>query len=211
MSRIFGHENGTAILAVIDLPADRISEEEKRLAGLTELAVTVIDPATQESMLRLAQSGLIHSPAETMEELFPLPGEREDEHERVNLLRARALADRAAHKLKAAQLLAGGGFAEEARVPAVDAIRLTAGSLAAMTMGLEPEDVEEAVAFLASLEPAGEADGVTLDAVRVLSGDANDRDPVETAASFIDHVTSEISMMTVPTSRAGTTESDGSS
>ena len=193
LSRIFGHGSGTAILAVIDLPADRISEEEKRVAGLTELAITVIDPATHESMMRLAKSGLIPSPTETMEEIFPVPGEREDAEERASLLRARALADRADHKLKAAQLLAGGGFAEEACVPAVDAIRLAAGSLAAMTSGVEPEDVEGAAAFLASLEPAGEADGVALDAVRVLSGDTNDRDPVETAVAFLKHVSGRIS------------------
>ena len=193
LSRIFGHENGTAILAVIDLPTNRIGEEEERLAGLTELAVTVIDPATHESMMRLAKSGLIPSPTETMEELFPVPADQEGEDERANLLRARALADLADHKLKAAQLLAGGGFAEEARVPAVDAIRLTAGSLAAMTSGPEPKDTEQAVEFLASLEPGGEADGIALDAVRVLSGDTEKRNPIETAAAFLDHVSRRIS------------------
>ena len=71
LSRIFGHENGTAILAVIDLPSGRIGEEEKRLAGLTELAVTVIDPATHEAMMRLSRSGLIPPPTETMKESFP--------------------------------------------------------------------------------------------------------------------------------------------
>ena len=206
LNRLFCHQDGTAILAVIDLPPERISSEETRLAELTELTVTVIDPATHQSMLRLAQSGLISSPTETMEEIFPLPGEREGEDERTGLLRARALADRADHKLKAAQLLAGGGFAEEARVPAVDAIRLAAGSLAAMTTGAEPEDVEEAAAFLASLEPAGEVDGVALDAVRVLSGDTRERDPVETATAFLNHVSNRISGTTVPTSLAGTTE-----
>ncbi len=197
LNRIFGHENGTAILAVIDLPADRIGEEEKRLAGLTELAVTVIDPATHESMMRLAQSGLIPSPTETMEEIFPLPGEQEKEDGRLHLLRARALADRADHKLKAAKLLAGGGFAEEARVPVVDAIRLAAGSLAVVTSGTEPGDVEQAAEFLATLEPGGEADGVALDAVRVLSGDTSERDPVETATFLLNHVTKKISMETV--------------
>ena len=193
LSRIFGHENGTAILAVIDLPANRIGEEEERLARLTELAVTVIDPATHESMLRLAKSGLIPSPTETMEELFPVPADQEGEDERANLLRARALADLADHKLKAAQLLAGGGFAEEACVPAVDAISMTAGALAAMTSRVEPEDTEQAAEFLASLEPGSESDGAALDAVRVLSGDTSERDPVETAAAFLDHVSRRIS------------------
>jgi hypothetical protein len=117
------------------------------------------------------------------------------------LLRARALADLADHKLRAAKLLAGGGFAEEARVPAVDAIRLTAGSLAAMTSGSEPEDIEEAAEFLATLEPGGEADGIVLDAVRVLSGDTTERNPVETAAALLDHVSQRISR-TLVTSQA---------
>ena len=142
--------------------------------------------------IRLAKSGLIPSPTETMEEIFPVPGEPEDEDERAGLLRARSLVDLADHKLKAAQLLAGGGFAEEARVPAVDAIRLAAGSMAALTSRVEPEDVEEAAAFLASLEPGCDADGVALDAVRVLSGDTSERDPVETAAAFLEHVSKGI-------------------
>ena len=210
LSRLFGHENGRAILAVIDLPADRISQEEKRLAELTELAVTVIDPTTHGSMLRLAQSGLIPSPTETMKEIFPVPEEQEGEDERTGLLRARALADRASHKLKAAQLLAGGGFAEEARTPAVAAIRLTAGSLAAMTSGAEPEDMEEAAAFLAGLESAGEADGIALDAVRALSGDDEERDPVETAAAFLKHVSIRISGTMASTSFAEATDNGGS-
>ncbi len=210
LSRIFGHENGTAILAVIDLPADRIGEEEKRLAELTDLTVTVIDPATHDSMMRLAQSGLIPSPTETMKQIFPVPGEREDAEERANLLRARALADRADHKLKAAQLLAGGGFAEEAHVPAVDAIRLTVDSLAALTTGVEPEDMEEAVAFLVGLEPGVQSDGISMDAVRVLSGDTMKRDPVETAAAFLNHVSSRIAGTTMFAS-AATTEKAWSS
>ena len=192
LQRILGHEDGTAILAVIDLPPGRIGAEEERLAGLTELAVTVIDPATHESMLRLARSGLIASPTETMEDIYPEPGDREREDERVGLLRARALADRANHKLKAAQLLAGGGFGEEARAPALDAIRLTAGCLAASTMEAEPEDMDQAAVFLAKWEPVEEADGVALNAVRALSGDTTEPDIVETAAVFLDDVSKRI-------------------
>ena len=97
----------------------------------------------------------------------------------MGLLRARALADRANHKLKAAQLLAGGGFGEEARAPALDAIRLTAGCLAASTMEAEPEDMDQ-------------ADGVALNAVRALSGDTTEPDIVETAAVFLDDVPKRI-------------------
>ena len=88
--------------------------------------------------------------------------------------------------------MAGGGFAEEARVPAIDAIRLAAGSLAAMNSGVEPEDAEEAVAFLAGLETGGEVDRIALDAARVLFGDTEERDPVETAAAFLNRVLGRI-------------------
>ncbi len=206
LSRLFGHENGTAILAVIDLPADRFAEEEKRLGELTGLAVTVIDPATHEQMMRLARSGLIPSPMETMAEIYLVPGEQDDEDGRAGLLRARALAELAGRKLRAAQLLAGGGFAEEAGVPAVEAIRLGAGALAAMTSGVEPEDGEAAAALLIGLDPGGKADGVVLDAVRTLSGDTGGLDPVETAASLLEHVSKRIAGQSVPTSVAVTIE-----
>ena len=202
LSRIFSHENGTAILAVIDLRVNRIGEEEKRLAGLTELAVTVIDPATHESMMRLAQSGLIPSPTETMEEIFPVSGEQEDAGERANLLRARALADRADHKLKAAQLLAGGGFAEEARVPALDAIRLTAGSLAALTSGRNPRIWSKRQSFSPVWSPAATPMAWHLRPCACSPATQVNGTPVETAAAFLNHVTKRFSMETSSSPKA---------
>ncbi len=193
LKRILGQADGSAILAVIDLAPERMGAEEERLADMTELAVTVIDTATYESMVRLARSGLIAAPAETMEVIYPEPGDGEVEDERAGLLRARSLAERAGHKLKAAQLLSGGGFPDEARVPALDAMRLAACTLAAVTSKPEPEDVEAAAAFLTGLQSGAEADGIALDAVRVLSGDAGDQDPVGIAATFLDHVSKQIS------------------
>ncbi len=193
LQRIFGRKDETAVLAVIDLPPDRTRGEEERLAELTELAVTVIDPATFESMLRMAQAGMIASPTETMEEIFPVSTQKPGKDDRTALIRARALVDRADHKLKAAQLLAGGGFAEEARVPAMDAIRLAAGSLAVITAAAEPEDVDSAAAFLADIGPDGGGGGVALAAVRVLSGDAAEADPAAVATAFLGHVSKQVS------------------
>ncbi len=203
LKRILGQGDGAAILAVIDMPAERIAAEEERLAKLTELAVTVIDPATHDSMLRLARSGLIASPMETMEVIYPKPGDSEVEDNQAELLRARALADRATHKLRAAQLLAGGGFAEEARAPTVDAIKLASGTLAELACQAEPEDAEEAAGFLLRQESGGEAAGIALDAVRVLSGDAEEQDPVGIAAAFLDHVSKQVSGATSDTTPRG--------
>ena len=192
LKRLFGHEDGTAALAVIDLPPDRIGDEEQRLAGLSELTVTVIDTATHDTMLRLAESGLVTLPTDTMIAVYPIQGEPDGEDGNAGLLRARALAERAEHKLRAARLLVGGGFDEEARAPAVDAIRLIAAGLAAVAREDEPADAEEAAAFLADRDPAGVADGIALDAVRILSSDAGEADPVGTAAAFLDHVSKQI-------------------
>ena len=192
LRRLFGLEDGSAALAVIDLPAERIVGEEERLAGLSDLAVTVIDSATHDTMLRLAESGLVTLPTDTMIAVYPMPGEPDGEDGNAGLVRARALAERAEHKLRAARLLVGGGFDEEARAPAVDAIRMTAGCLAAMAAENEPGDAEEAAAFLAERDPAGEVDGVALDAVRVLSGETEEADPVGIATAFLDHVSKQI-------------------
>ncbi len=195
LQRLFGHESGAAALAVIDLAPERMSDEEERLAGVSGLAVTVIDPATHDSMLRLAKSGLITLPTDTMSAIYPMPGEREGRDVSAGLLRARSLAERADHKLKAARLLVGGGFAEEARAPAVDAICLTTGCLAAVAAEAEPEGADEAAAFLAERDPASDLGGATLDAVRVLSGDAGETDSVETATAFLDQVSKRIEEM----------------
>ncbi|MDE0174437.1 MAG: DEAD/DEAH box helicase [Defluviicoccus sp.] len=192
LRRLFGHEEGSAALAVIDLPPERIAVEEERLAGLSDLTVTVIDPATHDTMLRLAESGLVTLPTDTMIAVYPMPEEPDGEDGNAGLLRARALAERAEHKLRAARLLVGGGFDEEACAPAVDAIRMAAGCLAAAAAENEPGDAEEAAAFLAEREPAGEVDGVALDAVRVLSGEAGKADPVGIAEAFLDHVSKQI-------------------
>ncbi len=106
-----------------------------------------------------------------LEELERLLPDLLDDPGRVaRMLRARALAERAEHKLKAAVLLEGGGFAEEARGPAVEAARLAAGCLAASTGTPEPEDAEAAATLL--LEHEASAPGLPLDAIRLLSGEA---------------------------------------
>ena len=108
LERIFAREDDEAVLIVLSLPPEGIAEEERRLAGSTELGVKVIDPATHESMLRLAEAGLIALPAGELREVYPAA---DSEHSEVDsrILRAKALAERAEHKLKAAALLESGG------------------------------------------------------------------------------------------------------
>ena len=186
LQRILVREGGDATLVVLSLPPDRLIEEERRLGETTGLSVKVIDPGAYESMQRLAEAGLISMPPEELREVYPA-AESEDRKRIGRVLRARSLAEQAAHKLKAAALLEGGGFAEEALVPATEAARLAAGCWAAVAGASEPEDAQAAATFLLNRE-AG-ADGVTLAAVRVLSGDAPETGATVPVRALLDTVT----------------------
>ena len=107
-----GEDTDTA-LVVVALAAERLAEEERRLAEATGLDVKLIDPAAHEAMQRLAEAGLISMPAGDLREVYPVPY-AEGAEDASRLLHARSLVDRAEHKLKAAALLEGGGFSEEA-------------------------------------------------------------------------------------------------
>ena len=183
-----GEGEGTA-LVVIALSAGQLAEEERRLAGATGLNVKLIDPAAHEAMLRLAEAGLISMPASDLREVYPAPGPEGAEDD-SRLLRGRSLVDRAEHKLKAAALLEGGGFSEEARAPATEAARLAAGCLAALEGDPEPQDVEAAAAYL--LAPELGAGELPLDAVRILSGEEVEAGAVAPVRALLDKVSRRI-------------------
>ena len=152
LRRVFVRDGDEAVLVVLALAPERIAEEERRFAESSRLKVKVIDPATHESMLRLAEAGLIALPGGELKEVYPASGPERSESD-GRILRAKALTGRAEHKLKAAVLLVGGGFAEEARAPAVEAARLAVAALAAMRAKPEPGDAESAAEFLLGEEP----------------------------------------------------------
>ena len=190
LRRVFARGGDEAVLVVLALPPERIAEEERRLAESTALNVKVIDPATHESMLRLAEAGLIALPAGELREIWPDSGAERSESDGRSL-RAKSLTDRAEHKLKAAVLLEGGGFAEEARAPAVEAARLAVAALAAMRAKPEPDDAESAAEFLLGEEPDGVPGGPPHDAIRALSGD----EPEDGEVAGIEEFVSRISWM----------------
>ena len=182
-------EGEDTALVVVALPAGQLAEEERCLAGATGLNVKLIDPAAHEAMLRLAEAGLISIPAGDLREVYPAPGAESAEDD-SRLLRGRSLVDRAEHKLKAAALLEGGGFSEEARAPATEAARLAAGCLAALEGGPEPEDAEAAAAYL--LAPELGAGELPLDAVRILSGEEVEAGGVAPVRALLDTVSRRI-------------------
>ena len=187
LQRVFASDGDEAVLVVLALPPDGIAEEERRLAESTELNVKVIDPATHEAMLRLAEAGLIALPGGELKEVWPAAGpERPESDGRV--LRAKALAERAEHKLKAAALLVGGGFAEEAHAPAVEAARLAVASLAALRGAPEPGDAGSAAEFLLGEEPDGLPGGPPHDAIRALSGDEAQGGEVAGIEGFVSRI-----------------------
>ena len=176
LHRIFAREGEDAVLVVVSMPSERVAEEQRRLDETPGLKVTVIDRGTHETLLRLAREGLVSlaaggvgASAGEMREVYPGPEAREAESE-GRALRAKALADQAGHKLKAAALLEGGGFPGEARAPAVEAARLAAGAIAALRAEPEPADADSAAAFLLREGIEGGHDGLPHGAVRVLSG-----------------------------------------
>ena len=179
---------GTA-LVVASLPPRRLAEEERRLSELTGLGVKVVDPTTHEALLGLAQAGLIAMPSGELRQVYPAPA-REDAETTARALRARALAERAERKLEAAALLEGGGFAEEARVPATEAARLAAASLAASMGEAEPEDSEAAATFLLQHEEG--AGTLPLDAIRMLSGEATEARVAASVQALLDAVSHHI-------------------
>ena len=199
LQRIFVREGDEAALVVVSLPSERIAGEERRLAESTGLNVKVIDPAAHEAMLRLAEAGLLSMPAGDFREVYPA-SDSEDAESAGRILRARALAERAEHKLKAAALLEGGGFAEEACAPAVEAARLAAGCLAASVGEPEPEDAEAAATYLLRQE-AG-AGGLPLGAIRVLSGEGPEAGAVAPVRELLDAASQRVGD-TAPAPRAG--------
>ena len=172
LQRILVRGNGAeeALLVVLAVPPARAAEEERRLSQDSGARVSVIDAATHEAMLRLAESGLITMPTAEMREVNPAPG-AEQERAAACAARTRTLVNQATHKLKAAALLEGGGFAEEAQAPAREAARLAVGALAAARGESEPEDAGAATAFLLRDGPEEMPDGVAHEALRILSGE----------------------------------------
>ena len=185
LRQILVREGEDTALVVVALPAGQLAEEERRLAEATGLDVKLIDPAAHEAMLRLAEAGLISMPAGDLREVYPAPG-AEGAEAASRLLRGRSLVGRAEHKLKAAALLEGGGFSEEARAPATEAARLAAGCLAALEGDPEPEDGEAAAAYL--LAPELGVGELPLDAVRILSGEDVEAGVVAPVRALLDTV-----------------------
>ena len=205
LQRVFARDGDEAVLVVLALAPERLAEEERRLAESVGLNVKVIDPATHESMLRLAEAGLIALPGGELKEVWPASGAERSESD-GRLLRARALADRGEHKLKAAVLLVGGGFAEEARAPAAEAARLAVAALAAMRGEPEPADPESAAEFLLGEEPDAIPGGPPHDAIRALSGD----EPRDGEVARIEEFVSRVSRMVAEMSAPSPTRSGGS-
>ena len=183
LHKVLAPEGEGTALVVVSLPPERLAEEERRLSESTGQAVKVVDRTTHEALLGLAQAGLISMPAGDLRELYPAR-ESEDAQTAGRALRARTLAERAERKLEAAALLEGGGFAEEARVPATEAARFAAGSLAASMGEAEPEDNEAAAAFLLQREEG--AGTLPLDAIRLLSGEAPEAGVAAAARALLD-------------------------
>ena len=82
----------------------------------------------------------------------------------------------------------GGGFAEEAHPPAVEAARLAVAALAALRGEPEPDDAGSAAEFLLGEEPDGLPGGPPHDAIRALSGDEAQGGEVAGIEEFVSRI-----------------------
>ena len=114
---------------------------------LAPVQLEVLDRATDETLQRLAEAGLLALTSRCTRPLWPLPeasaapaslspAERE---------RAEGFRQQGARRLKMARLLEEGGLSEEARVPLLEAIHLSARALAIENRVPESVQVEEAL------------------------------------------------------------------
>ncbi|MDE0038659.1 MAG: DEAD/DEAH box helicase [Gammaproteobacteria bacterium] len=187
LHRILARDGEDGVLIVVSLPPERIAEEQDRLAERFDVPVSVIDQTTHEAMLRLAGAGFVAMPTEGLREVFPGPEAQTGNVADRRRKRADALVQRARRKFKAATLLEGGGFAEEALAPAAEAARFAAGAIAALRGLGEPDDAESAAAFLARTEPDNGFENLPHGVIGILSGDHGD-DGIAPVGSLIDQV-----------------------
>ena len=173
------------VLIIIDIAPDEVAKIESELAQLTDLSLNVIDVATYQSMHRLAQTGMIKLPTAEMRELFPRSDGTTTERDDTHIRTAIKLIERAERKLKAALLLEGGGFLEEALASAKDVACGAVSALALFRKHDDPETYEGAVEYLLG-------DGARNDAPPgvvslLMDGEANSA-AIEAAKSAIDWV-----------------------
>ncbi len=147
LKHIFVREQESALI-VLDIPSDQVVDNEARLRELTELSLNVVDLTTYESMHRLAQSGMISLPTADMEDILTTATLKQQPKRNEHLDKAIQLIERAAHKLKAAQLLAVSGFGEEANAPAKDAARIAVAAHATLRGDAEPDSADAAAEYL---------------------------------------------------------------
>ena len=133
------------VLAVLDGKTGTPSQEAERLAGTIGAAndgdtgdtpdVQVLDRDGYAQLRRLADAGIIAFVGETRQLHRAAALDVEDDRHRQRLMRARARVADAARKLRMAALLAGGGFAVEARAPLQEAITGAVTTVAALSNG----------------------------------------------------------------------------
>ncbi|MDH3472858.1 MAG: DEAD/DEAH box helicase [Rhodospirillales bacterium] len=146
-----------SVLAVIDGAPGTAAQEIERLAraagepdGDPDVApprVEVLDRTGFAALRRLAEAGIVSFAGERRQ-LHRAPSlDDTAECHRQRLARARTLYTDAERKLRMAALLAGGGFAVEARAPLQDAVTAAVTSMAVLSNGNGAGDAEPAASL----------------------------------------------------------------
>ena len=112
-----------------------------------------------------------------------------EEVRRVRWSRARTLIEPAGRKLKAARLLAGEGLLDEARPSAVDSMMFATRALTVLDDAAEPDDADEAYAFLVLRQIEADALDPSRLAMEMLGGAELDDESLIAVGTFVDKVT----------------------
>ncbi len=146
-----------SVLAVIDGAPGTAAQEIERLArapgapdgdpGLAAPRIEVLDRAGFAALKRLAEAGIVSFAGERRQlHRAPSLDDTAERHQQ-RLAHARTLYSDAERKLRMAALLAGGGFAVEARAPLQDAVTAAVTSMAVLSTGNGAGDAEPAASL----------------------------------------------------------------
>ena len=207
------------VLAVIDGAPETAAQETERLAsvpggpdtdsGVVAPRVEILDRAAFAALRRMAEAGIVSFAGERRQ-LHRAPS-LDDAAERhaQRLARARTHYGDAERKLRMAALLAGGGFAAEARTPLGEAISAAVTSMAVLTAGNEVDHPESAASLAQRTEDLvakGQLGGEALAVVASVQASGPDEESeaehipalIDSAEGVLAHVESSIDCAAAP-------------
>jgi superfamily II DNA or RNA helicase len=187
-----GTDGRTRVLAVLDLDAQALKAEARRLASVGgSTTVEVIDRATWITLQRLKASGIIQMMDGDPRVLYRAAGladTAEEDAAKALTVRLAALRSETERALRMARVLAAGGFPDEAKPLLGKAIQLRAATMLAERGELKADDTTVTTAQMHSLvdrKILPELAAATLEAIASATSAATGIEQLLTATSEI--------------------------